>query len=292
VTDLSALLDIVEERFSVPLNNRRSSMLQSKSQLREELARSKEQLIIEVSKSQDFSRRLSEQQQEIQNLKDQVKETHTHIRNAHQEKQRLEKQIHDLRAKKSAASTPDGTQHNDASEWPSRSSAPGLRELKLGRTNSGRSQTATFNKRTSSLNTNASVNTKENENPNSSAEQSPTKRKEEVDTDALVLELVQAKTAEAIAKQEAEEAKSKLEGLRKMLGMGSGESPSGHRSSPSVPVIGNPLERSMTLSFGGIGSKKNSEEKEKVPVSAVATTSGFWGGWGKRSTSGEKVGGA
>ena len=272
VTDLSALLDIVEERFSAPLNNRRSSMLQSKSQLREELARSKEQLIIEVSKSQDFSRRLSEQQQEIQNLRDQVKETHTHIRNTHQEKQRLEKQIHDLRAK-SAASTPDGTQHNDASEWPTRSSAPGLRELKLGRTNSGRSQAGTFNKRTSSLNTNASVNTKENENPNSSAEQSPTKRKEEVDTDALVLELVQAKTAEAIAKQEAEEAKSKLEGLRKMLGMGSGESPSGHRSSPSVPVIGNPLERSMTLS-------------------AVATSSGFWGGWGKRSTSGEKVGGA
>jgi hypothetical protein len=291
VTDLSALLDIVEERFSAPLNNRRSSMLQSKSQLREELARSKEQLIIEVSKSQDFSRRLSEQQQEIQNLRDQVKETHTHIRNTHQEKQRLEKQIHDLRAK-SAASTPDGTQHNDASEWPTRSSAPGLRELKLGRTNSGRSQAVTFNKRTSSLNTNASVNTKENENPNSSAEQSPTKRKEEVDTDALVLELVQAKTAEAIAKQEAEEAKSKLEGLRKMLGMGSGESPSGHRSSPSVPVIGNPLERSMTLSFGGIGAKKNSEEKEKVPASAVATSSGFWGGWGKRSTSGEKVGGA
>jgi hypothetical protein len=293
VTDLPVLLDIVEERFSAPLNNRRSSMLQSKSQLREELARSKEQLIIEVSKSQDFSRRLSEQQQEIQNLKDQVKETHTHIRNAHQEKQRLEKQIQDLRAKKSAASTPDGTQHNDASEWPTRSSAPGLRELKLGRANSGRSQAATFNKRTSSLNTNASVNTKENENPSSSAELSPTKRKEEVDTDALVLELVQAKTAEAIAKQEAEEAKSKLEGLRKMLGMGSGEFPSGHRSSPSVPVIGNPLERSMTLNFGGIGSKKSvNEEKEKAPASAVATSSGFWGGWGKRSTSGEKVGGA
>ena len=45
--DLSALLDIVEERFSSPEPNRRSSMMQSKSELRIELARSKEQLIIE-----------------------------------------------------------------------------------------------------------------------------------------------------------------------------------------------------------------------------------------------------
>ena len=37
--------------------------------------------------------------------------------------------------------------------------------------------------------------------------------------DALVLELVQAKTSEAVARQEAEEAKQKLESLRKALGL-------------------------------------------------------------------------
>lgn len=278
--DLSRLLDVVEERFA-PTNNRRSSMLQSKSQLRDELARSKEQLIIEVSKSQDFSRQLSEQQQEINNLKDQVREGHGHVRNAHAEKQRLEKQIHDLRARKSTATTPDGSKDNE-SEWPSRqSNHGGLRELKLGRTNSNRSQAPTFNKRTSSLNA-AAIASKEIE----SLPQIPTppETKPDTDMDALVLELVQAKTAEAVAKQEAEEAKSKLESLRKMLGMAAGESPGlGHRPSPSQPMI----ERSATMS-GFLGKTAlKVEPVVQTPVSAV--TGGFWGGWGKRAVSSEKV---
>jgi hypothetical protein len=256
-------------------------MLQSKSQLRDELARSKEQLIIEVSKSQDFSRQLSEQQQEINNLKDQVREGHGHVRNAHAEKQRLEKQIHDLRARKSTATTPDGSKDNE-SEWPSRqSNHGGLRELKLGRTNSNRSQAPTFNKRTSSLNA-AAIASKEIE----SLPQIPTppETKPDTDMDALVLELVQAKTAEAVAKQEAEEAKSKLESLRKMLGMAAGESPGlGHRPSPSQPMI----ERSATMS-GFLGKTAlKVEPVVQAPVSAV--TGGFWGGWGKRAVSSEKV---
>ena len=289
-TDLSALLGVVEDRFSGPINNRRSSMLQSKSQLRDELARAKEQLIIEVSKSQDFSRQLLEHQQEIQNLRDQVKEGHTHIRNAHSEKQRLEKQIHDLKARGSLATTPDGSKDNE-SEWPSRASNHGgLRELKLGRTNSTRSQAPTYSKRTSSLNT-AAIAVKENENPNQppsqvpSSESSPTK---DVDADALVLELVQAKTAEAVAKQDAEEARAKLESLRKMLGMASGDSPGsilGHRSSPSQPMI----ERSATVTFNGSMRKPSTPKVEIAPpppASASATTGGgFWGGWGKRTVS-------
>jgi hypothetical protein len=285
--DLSRLLNVVEERFSAPTSNRRSSILQSKSQLREELARTKEQLIIEVSKSQDFSRRLSEQQQEAQNLKDQVKEGHLHIRNAHAEKQRLEKQIHDLRSRKSSA-TADGSRDNE-SEWPTMTSGhAGLRKLKLGRTNSNRSQAPTFNKRTSSLNI-AAINAKENDSPNSSQSSSqasssqPSPTKQDADTDALVLELVQAKTAEAVAKQEAEEAKAKLESLRKMLGMGSGESPSGngHRPSPSQP--------NLSLVMGGYLTK-GAAAKAEVPT-PVSSTAGFWGGWGKRvaSTGGEKI---
>ena len=278
--DLSRLLDVVEERFA-PANNRRSSMLQSKSQLREELARSKEQLIIEMSKSQDFSRQLSEQQQEINNLKDQVKEGHGHIRNAHAEKQRLEKQIHDLRARRSTATTPDGSKDNE-SEWPSRqSSHGGLRELKLGRTNSNRSQAPTFNKRTSSLNA-AAIVAKEAETP--SPILTPPETQQHPDMDALVLELVQAKTAEAVAKQEAEEAKSKLESLRKMLGMAAGDSPGlGHRPSPSQPMI----ERSAMMSGFLSKAALKPEPVVQTPISAV--TGSFWGGWGKRAVSSEKV---
>ena len=290
--DLSRLLDVVEDRFQAPSPNRRSSMLQSKSQLREELARSKEQLIIEVSKSQDFSRRLSEQRQEIQNLKDQVKEGHLHIRNAHAEKQRLEKQIQDSKLRSSAATTPDGSRDTE-SEWPARTSAPsGLRELKLGRANSKeRSKGPMFGKRTSSLAAvNGSSRDKENENPSpyrsrsssqtSSSAQSPTKQVQDADTDTLVLELVQAKTAEAVAKQEAEEAKAKLESLRKLLGMG-GESQGvsgGHRASPSQASLSS-----------GMGSYLTKGTKATEAPTSVSATAGFWGGWGKRATAGEKV---
>jgi hypothetical protein len=279
--DLSRLLDVVEERFA-PVNNRRSSMLQTKSQLRDELARSKEQLIIEVSRAQDFSRQLSEHKQEISNLKDEVKEGHTHIRNAHADKQRMEKQIHDLRARRSTATTPDGSKDND-SEWPSRhSNHGGLRELKLGRTNSNRSQAPTFSKRTSSLNTTA-IAARESETP--SPISTTSEMKQDVDFDALVLDLVQAKTAEAIAKQEAEEAKSKLESLKKMLGMPVGDSPGlGHRPSPSQPMI----ERSAIMP--GFMGKPTPRVEVHTPITAV--TGGFWGAWGKRAASNEKVPGS
>jgi hypothetical protein len=291
--DLSALLDIVEERFGAPELNRRSSLMQSKSELRIELARAKERLDIEMSKPQDFNRQLleqaqkiSEQAQEISNLKDQVKESHVHARNAHAEKQRLEKQIYTLRSRQTTATTPDGSKDTE-NEWPTRSSSNGgLREFKLGRTNSNRSiQAPTYNKRTSSLNS-AAVMAKENQDPyhqpnasvssdsSSTAAAAPTKP--EVDNDVLVLELVQAKTAEAVAKQEAEEAKAKLESLRKMLNLssaGAGEGPTitVHRSSPSV------------TSLGGYMPKLSAEK----PSASAATpaTSGFWGGWGKRAVS-------
>ncbi|TVY38204.1 Rab GTPase-activating protein 1-like [Lachnellula subtilissima] len=285
--DISALLDVVEERFSAPVNNRRSSMMQSKSQLREELVRSKEQLIIEVSKTQDLSRRLSEQHQEVSNLQDQLRESHHHIRNAHSEKQRLEKQIHGIRARQSVIpSTPDGSNEAE-SEWPQRTSnGGGLRQLKLGRTSSVKAQT--FNKRTSSLVNNPAVVAREIENQ-SRAQNIPVETapvKPDVDVDIIILELVQAKTAEAIARQEAEEYKAKLESLKKLLGMGSGDSPgiAVHRPSPSVASV----DRSVT-NLGGYMNKPT-PKVEAAPASTNATTGGFWGGWGKRtvSSSGEK----
>ena len=63
--DLSHLLNVLDKLFA-PVNNCRSSMLQSMSELREEPARSKEQLIIEVSKSKsspDSSRNDNRNQQ-------------------------------------------------------------------------------------------------------------------------------------------------------------------------------------------------------------------------------------
>ncbi len=267
--ELSRLLVLMEERFQQSQDDRPSSMLQSKSQLRDDLARAKESLAIEISKTQNFSRQIAEHQQEIQNLKDQVKDGHMHIRNAHQERQRLERQIHELRTSKKSGSTTPSDNRDHENDWPTRNSTStgGLRELKLGRTNSTRSQASSFNKRTSSL---AASNTKENDIPRVPSIPNDLS-KQDVDNDALVLELVQAKTAEAIAKQEADEAKAKLDSLRKLLGMN------------NLDV--SPVPRS-TASLGAYSNGTPTKVDIPTPVSAVG---GFWTGWGKRSTSGEKV---
>ncbi|CAG8971261.1 hypothetical protein HYALB_00001427 [Hymenoscyphus albidus] len=277
--DISTILEHLEGRFNAPQSKRRDSIIQSKSQLREELSRSKEQLVIEQSKTQEATRRIGEQAQEISNLNDQIKASHMHARNAHGEKQRLEKQIQELKARRSAANTPDGNKEME-NEWPSRSSNGGLREFRLGRTNSGQSnKTASYSKRTSSLNA-AAMMARESERPDS-IESTPTKS--DVDTEALVLELVQAKTGKAIAEQEAEEAKAKLEALRKVLALNglnganiSNDSPTItlHRSTPSAPMI----ERTQSA----------------APAAPAATGGGFmggWGGWGRRavSSAGEKT---
>jgi hypothetical protein len=280
---LSQLLETVEERFA-QRDHRRSSMLQSKSQLRDDLARTKEQLIFEVSKSQELSRRLSDMEQDIQKLKDDVKEGHNHLRTAHQEKQRIEKQVQELRSRKTPSS-PVPAPSNGESEWPKRVSGnAGLRELRLGRTNSTHShQATTYSKRTSSLNTQVPMG-KENEN---FSETEVSSTPPVADNDALVLELVQAKTAEAIAKQEAEEAKAKLESLRKLLGMGSGGDSPGHRSSPSQPNLG-------ASAIGAFSSymSRTSDTKASTPTvttPSLAPSGGFWTGWGKRAVSSEKV---
>lgn len=269
---LADLLDVVEDRFAAKAN-RRSSMLQTKSQLRDELARSKELLTNERSKSQALSREITEKSREIKDLSDRVKESNVHSRNAHVEKQRLEKQLQELKNRRSTNSLSDN--QDQVSEWPSRASNHGgLRELRLGRQNSARSPTRpTFSKRTSSLNMAVTYPESDTMLP------PPSPVKETPDTDSLLLQLVQAKTNEAMAKQEAEEAKAKLESLRKMLGMGAGDSPNalGHRPSPSLPQN----------FVGGILSKPTPRVDVVPPANpapAPAAAGGFWG-WGKRNAS-------
>jgi hypothetical protein len=296
--DLERLIELTADQFAKK-DHRRSSVLTSKSQLRDELARAKEQLVVEMSKNQDLNRRLYDVEQELSSAREQVKEGHAHIRNGHQEKHRLEKLIQELRSRKPTSSP----KMDDSNEWPRRSSTnhAGLRELKLGRSDSVRNQsTPAFTKRSSSLSV-ATVYEKENEPPQplqrSNSQDSlpaatlpPTPTA--VDSDALILELVQAKTAEAVAKQEAEEAKAKLESLRKLLGVGHnhGHAEHGHRVGTSVHGMGQ-FERSHTMT-GVIPASRSNSLSPAVSASstsagttpASATGGGFWG-WGKKSAS-------
>jgi len=245
------LLETVERRFSKS-TQRESAIIQSKSQLRDDLAHSKEQLILEISKSQELSRQLHDAEQEMSHLREQIKEGHLHIRNGLHEKNRLEKLIQDLKSK----TPPPPAESDDSGEWPRRSSVHngGLRELRLGRQNSTRGQAPQFAKRTSSLQT--SMTTGKEGDVSMSAPATPTA----VEAEALILELVQSKTAEAVAKQEAEEARAKLESLRRMLGLG-------HSHSESQ------------LGVGHVAVERLSGQ----PAAATGG-GGFWG-WGKRSPS-------
>ncbi|CAK7565759.1 MAG: hypothetical protein SEPTF4163_003685 [Sporothrix epigloea] len=283
-TILQALLEPVEDRFS-SIDNRRSSVPQTKSQLRDELVRAKEQLANELAKGQDRNRQVCEMEQEVTTMKDQLRECHAHARVLHKDKQRLERQVCELRTRvvsdtgiasvatlgaapltsniadsaNSSMTFSAGTGAHSfadaATEWFGRATgvgggasgkkpaSGGLRELKLVRSNS--TPTETFTSSTAS-NPPQPVNTMYTSGGHGKRSSSlifrgPGRRESdqgggdigvtmsssptaneiivEQEQDALVLELVQAKTSEAVARQEAEEAKQKLESLRKALGL-------------------------------------------------------------------------
>ncbi|KAI0409547.1 rab-GTPase-TBC domain-containing protein [Xylaria palmicola] len=262
---LSRLLDVVENRFDTEtVDKRNSSSLQTKSQLREELARTKEHLTIEMSKSQEYNRRIDEVSQEASNLREQLRESHAHVRNLHQDKQRLERQIHSLRVRASAE-TPSTTL--DAGGWFSGASLSignagaagnngGLRELKLGRSRSTPSTQTAFSQRSASL-------------VRPAAESRPSN-----DYDSLVADLVQAKTAEAIARQEAEEYKQKLESLRKAYGLAPGDTPGSGTGTTTPGMMGLfALSRTETSS---------SVRSAPTAASSAATNLGSGGFWGWR----------
>lgn len=300
---LSNLLDVVEQRFGGEDDNRRSSITQTKYQLRDELARAKEQLSNELSKSQQYNQRIYQLEQEVSSVSDQLRESRNHVRSLHQEKQRLEKQIHGMRVRASDSTPTTGAENGG---WFSQATgigatgaspaAPGgLRELKLGRSKSTPSQsTSPPSKRASSLMLHKPAN-------GSRESLVPAPLTAPVsEHDALLLELVQAKTSEAIARQEAEEMKQKLESLRKAFGLAPGEVSSflthNKNTSVSSTTAAGQATAAASAAIGGMfgrltGSGNADRSAAGAPaapsrpalVSAATTpapaaaTGGFWG---------------
>jgi len=320
---LSDLLDVVELRFSEEATSRRSSVPQTRSQLRDELARAKEQLSHEQARTQESNRRIHEVEQEVASIKEQLRESHAHVRNLHQEKQRLERQIHGMRARASA-DAPHGqlsTSGGEAGDWFSRATGighgagpqpasgtgvvgGGLRELKLGRSKSTPSQVPgsqgnPFGKRSSSIMmhknpSKESVLTSHSQAMAGSSSSGPLTQPTS-EHDALLLELVQAKTAEAVAKQEAEEAKQKLENLRKAFGLAPGETPGLYHNGTPAAVGGGGVSGAASAAMGMFGRLTGAEgnHTKAASVSGASTTAtpsgagnstnstasggGFWG---------------
>lgn len=272
-----ASLTELEEYFSTT-DSKRSSIAQSKHQLSEDVKLWKDQYELELTRSVSLSRQITDLGTENARLLEQFRGARSRMQEAHQDKQRLEKYIQELRSRRSSASdtyTDDSPISPDTPEVRS----GGLREFKLGRTGSFRSQTPAtqnFSKRSSSLGIQAVLATDDHKPP---AE------------DALLLELVTAKTAEAVARQELEEVKGKLDSLRRLLGENSPASPTvngGHRPSPSEPcVVKNPSISISTNLARGATPKGVQDNTLKVasPPSSGSAGGGFFSGWGKRTVS-------
>ncbi|KAJ5606600.1 hypothetical protein N7510_009381 [Penicillium lagena] len=251
------LITKAQARFaSSEIEPKREEILQTKHQLYDDVAHWKEMHRIEASRRGDLTRRMDEFEQENASMKEQLREARSRIQDGYRDRQRLERTNQELRALKSPAaseaSTPAEAVYSSASEISSEATSPGLRELTLVRTNSVKSPT--FNKRTSSLGLQTILSTTNNQ-PGTD--------------ETLLLELVNAKTAEAVAQQELEEVKGKLEALRKLIGS-------------STPTPGKE-NRSSFLGGRSLTAQSSTQKTPTEPAKPAATPGGFFSGWGRRA---------
>ncbi|KAH7082935.1 rab-GTPase-TBC domain-containing protein [Paraphoma chrysanthemicola] len=253
------VVDVLEKQFPFEqTHHRASSMFETKEVMRENLSRTKEQLASETLRAQALARDLNDRDAELQSARDALKDVRHRLQESYNQNQKQERTIQDMRRNERKNSAAAAWTHVDSSpDTPptlSRSTTAdsitgGLRELRLGRTASQKSNhapTTIFSKRTSSLATQQVLST-ENHAP--------------AENEALLLELVNAKTAEAVAKQELEELRAKFEGMKRVI--------SGATSSP--PSISPTPTASPSITV---------EKKD-----AGAAAGGWnWGGW-KRTVS-------
>lgn len=257
----------LEEYFTTPKNKRSSLAQQTKQQMMEDLKLWKAQYDVEVTRSADLTRQLGSEKAENARMLEQFRDVRARMQDAHQDKQRLEKTLQEMKTRR--FSTDSEYESVPATPVDVPAVSGGLRELKLGRSGSLRATTApvpAFSKRSSSLGISTVLAT-EDHKPASE--------------DALLLELVNAKTAEAVAKQELEEVKGKLDSLRKMIGGGPAAAASGgHRPSASEACV----SRSPTVT-----APLKPLETPKVTPPSISSGGGFFSGWGKRTASNPAV---
>jgi hypothetical protein len=259
------LVEKAEKRFSA-MDSKRVSILQTKHQLRDAASEWKQKHEVESSRCRELMKQLDNREMEHNTLKNELREARTRIQDGLREKERLERTVQDLRSRRSPAPESPTDWYSPASEASDQrgsTARPGLREFKLGRADSAKASQplpppATFSKRSSSLGMQTLLAT-ENHQP--------------VAEDALLLDLVNAKTAEAVARQELEEVKAKLDTLRKLLQGGAG----------TLPARASVGEGNVVSAAGPTASAAKTPT-ESPKAAAVNATGGFFSGWGKRAS--------
>jgi hypothetical protein len=257
------LMDKAEQRLS---SNQRLSIIQTKHQLRDAADEWRTKHDAEALRSQELMKQLDARETEHNAVKEQLRDARARVQSSHREKQLLERQLQDLRSQQPASPespfdtyTPITPSTDFDLKMPPLPAKGGLREFKLGRNDPVRnSSLSAFSKRSSSLNAAALM-----------ATEAP------VNHDAVLLELVNAKTAEAVARQELEETKGKLDALRKIL--------TGPTTSPLTRVPSGSGESPLgTSPLSGSASTTPKETTAKPVHAPSASTGGFFSGWGRR----------
>lgn len=273
------LLEGLDNRLS-PKHRRKSSNLETKADLRTNLSTVREQLHIEVTRSQELSRQIDAKDQESAALRDELAKARSRIKDSHFDKQRLEKTVMDLKhAQKKTSTLSRSNSRSSSTDEDSfevrdvrDSKAGGLREFRLGRAGGSRANSHTptqiFSKRTSSLAYGGENHPMHGSPKHGSTASIPAPPENE----ALLSELVTAKTSEAIARQELEELKAKFEAMRKMM--------NGSITPTTSPINELPfLVPTTKINDGGAVQPIKSSHG---PSASVSGTLGGFFGWGRR----------
>ncbi|KAK5096001.1 hypothetical protein LTS08_007883 [Lithohypha guttulata] len=251
-----------------PTESRRISIIQTKHQLRDAAVEWKEKHETEAARCQDLMRQLDERDSEHNTLRDELREARQRIQDAHKDKQRLERQVQDLKTQNRSSPALESPQDlytpiSEKTELELKLPPPakGLREFRLGRADNPRASSLQFSKRCSSL------------------MMAPPPVEQTQSHEALLLDLVNAKTAEAVARQELEETKGKLDALRKIISGGA-----------MTPTLSAKFEHSSSASIFGTTPPSASAKTPEMPKPAThahapstSSVGGFFSGWGKRT---------
>ena len=302
---LVQLINTVDQRF-LHINDSQEAPTSPDPNLQFELDGLRIQYSHEISKSQALAIRLGERDLEVSNLGDQLREARTRIKDGHKERQRLEALLQELRYRRPSeprgTTGPSALRGNLESGGRRSSAVNGLREFRLNKAALMTGQPPpSFSRRTSSLSTQAMMAAPAGRSAPSSPSMPPSERvppalnspppdaqplyTPPAQDETLLQELVKSKTAEALAKQEVEELRSKLESLRKLT-----------RVSESQPVVTGATAatvshpqpepgatRNLFSSFKNHATQPTKVESLSSASASSTTTStgGFWGGWGK-----------
>jgi hypothetical protein len=330
--ELNDLVERVSSRLEV--NSRFSTSLETKAQLRNTISRTREQLAAEESRSRDLVAAVASVQAESDDLRSEVSELRGRVSEEFKERQRLEHTVRELQAQARVierrdlmSRTDDAPTRSDTSDSSRRMStqpssnspSSGLRELKLGRRESGSSlpslraarsgssqprqpspsqptptspqpANTVFNKRSSSLMTQLV----QEPEPEPSADE------------ALLLELVNAKTSEAQARQEVDELRRSLaiqrrkqeeerrvqeEALQRAIAeaeTAKAEAQAWRSAESQFKPVVNVSDTSLPGTPGedggvSLSSGRETPDKDAKPATAASTVGGWF--WGRRTAS-------